>query len=303
VARDAAAANLALATVSAAVAYEGGTIAPGGSLERRATLYVGPKRLSHLWQQGGRRHEVMDFGTFKWLCMALVPTLNGFHALIPNYGVAIALLTLLVRVIFWPLTHKSTESMKRMQALQPQIKAVQEQFKDNPRKLQQETWRLYRENKVNPLSSCLPMLVQLPVFIALYTVLRSGVELRYAPFLWIRDLSEPENLLAGVLPWPHSVNILPFFMSATMAWQSRLTPSMGDPAQQKMMTWLMPIMMLFMFYSMPSALVLYWTVSQVLAIAQLLWQRHRYAPHPVVPATVSAAGQPLTRQMRRRLGK
>jgi YidC/Oxa1 family membrane protein insertase len=151
------------------------------------------------------------------------------------------------------------------------------------------------------------MLVQIPVFIALFTVLRSAVELRFAPFLWIADLSEPENLLAGVLPLVPALNILPFFMAGTMLLQSKLTPAMGDPAQQKMMMWMMPGMMLFMFYTMPSALVLYWTVSQVLAIAQLLWQKKKSAAAPTdftaPPAAGREGGEPLTRQARRRLAR
>ena len=209
---------------------------------------------------------------FSWFCELLVPLLNFFHSLIPNYGVAIILLTLLVRVVFWPLTHKSTVSMRTMSVIQPQIKALQAQFKENPQKLQQETFKLYREHKVNPFSSCLPMLVQIPIFIALFTVLRSAVELRFSGFLWIADLSQPENLFAGILPVP--LNILPILTSATMALQTHLSPSTGDPAQKKMMTWMMPIMLLFMFYSMPSALCLYWTVSQVLSIIQM-WMIHR----------------------------
>jgi YidC/Oxa1 family membrane protein insertase len=245
----------------------------------------------------------MQFGFFKWLCVLLVPTLNFFHALLPNYGVAIILLTLLVRIIFWPLTHKSTESMKRMQAIQPRLKEIQAQFKSEPQKLQQETWALYREHKVNPMSSCLPMLIQIPVFIALFTVLRSAVELRFAPFLWIADLSEPENLFPGLLPLVPALNILPFFMAGTMLLQSKLTPAMGDPAQQKMMMWMMPAMMLFMFYSMPSALVLYWTVSQVLAIVQLLWQKRRQASAPTGGTPPAAGDTPLSRQARRRMAR
>ena len=148
------------------------------------------------------------------------------------------------------------------------------------------------------------MLIQIPVFIALFTVLRSAVELRFAPFLWIADLSEPENLLPGLLPLVPALNILPFFMAGTMLLQSKLTPAMGDPAQQKMMMWLMPAMMLFMFYSMPSALVLYWTVSQVLAIVQLLGQKRRQASAQdggAQPPATDAA--PLSRQARRRLAR
>ncbi len=296
--------RLQLDHVSAQVHFDGAELAPGASLVRNYSLYIGPKKLSLLKHLGHRTAEIMQFGTFRWMCVLLVPTLNFFHRLIPNYGVAVILLTLLVRIVFWPLTHKSTESMKRMQALQPKLKEIQAKFKDNPQKLQQETWQIYRENKVNPLSSCLPMLIQIPVFIALFTVLRSAVELRYASFLWIQDLSEPENLLAGVLPVVPALNILPFVMAGTMLLQSRMTPSMGDPTQQKMMMWMMPAMMLFMFYSMPSALVLYWTVSQMLSIAQLYWQRRRQAVRtdgPPDDAGDATQQESLTRQMRRRM--
>jgi len=219
---------------------------------------------------------IMQFGRFSWFCKLLVPTLNFFHKYTGNYGIAVILLTILVRIIFWPLTHRSTKSMRRMQELQPELKAMQAKFKENPKKLQQETWAIYKKNKVNPLSSCLPMVVQIPVFFALFTVLRSAVELRYAPFLWIGDLSEPENLFAGTLPI--ALNILPILMSGTMALQSYLTPSTGDAQQQKMMMVMMPVMMLFMFYNFPSALSLYWTVSQVLAIVQMMLIRRQHPP-------------------------
>lgn len=248
------------------------TLAPGAPKTLSTRLYVGPKELSSLNAFGAHAGRIMDFGMFSWLCGPLLWVLNLFHALIPNYGVAIILLTLLVRVVFWPLTHKSTVSMRKMGAIQPQLKELQKRFKDQPQKLQQETFRLYREHKVNPFSSCLPMLVQIPIFIALFTVLRSAVELRFAPFLWISDLSQPENLLAGILPVP--LNILPILTAVTMGLQTHLSPSTGDPAQKKMMTWMMPIMLLFMFYSMPSALCLYWTVSQALSILQM-WHIQR----------------------------
>lgn len=247
-------------------------LVPGAARELTTRLYVGPKELSSLNAFGAHAGSVMDFGMFAWLCGPLLWVLNFFHGLIPNYGVAIILLTLLVRVAFWPLTHKSTVSMRKMSVIQPQIKELQKKFKDQPQKLQQETFKLYREQKVNPFSSCLPMLVQIPIFIALFTVLRAAVELRFASFLWISDLSQPENLLAGVLPMP--LNILPILTAVTMGLQTHLSPSTGDPAQKKMMTWMMPIMLLFMFYSMPSALCLYWTVSQALSILQM-WHIQR----------------------------
>jgi YidC/Oxa1 family membrane protein insertase len=301
-ARNPAEASFTLDEVSARVLFPGGVLGQGETFSRDYTLYVGPKKLALLQKLGNGMDAVMQFGFFTWFCKLLVPTLNFFHWLVPNYGVAIILLTFLVRIVFWPLTHKSTVSMKKMQELQPKLKEIQAKFKDNPQKMQQETWAVYRDNKVNPMSSCLPMLIQIPVFIALFNVLRSSVELRYAPFLWVADLSEPENLLAGVLPIP--LNILPILMAATMALQSHLTPTAGDPQQQKMMTIMMPVMMLFMFYTFPSALALYWTVSQVLSIVQMVMIRRRTAHASAVGGGGGApsAEQALTRQQRRHGG-
>jgi YidC/Oxa1 family membrane protein insertase len=247
----------------------------GDVLERAQSLYVGPKKYAELKALGLRRDGVMELGKMGWAGRPLLNTLNAIYRVVPNYGVAIIVLTLLVRILFWPVTHKSTESMRKMSALQPQIKALQAKFKDNPQRMQQETMKLYKENKVNPLGGCVPMLVQIPVFIALFTVLRSAVELRFAPFLWISDLSEPENLLAGMIPVIGSLNILPLLMVATMFIQQKLTPAAGDPQQQKMMAIMMPLMMLIFFYTMPSGLVLYWTTSQVSMIVQLLVRKER----------------------------
>ena len=194
--------------------------------------------------------------------------------MLPNYGVAIIILTILVKIVFWPLTHKSTESSKKMQKLQPLIAELKEKHKDAPQKMQQAQMALYKEHGVNPLASCLPMLVQLPIFIALFTVLRSSIELRFASFLWIADLSEPEGLLDGMIPLIGSLNILPIVMTGTMIIQQQLTPTAGDPQQKKMMM-MMPAMMLLFFYNMASALVLYWSVSQCLSIAQLLMQQRK----------------------------
>ena len=257
--------------VAAAVQLAERSLAAGESSHCVFSYYVGPKEMSSIAPLGQHKQEVMDFGKLRWVCEGLLWSLNKLHWMIPNYGIAIILLTLIVRIIFWPLTHKGTESMKRMQALQPQIKELQEKFKDKPQKLQQETMALYRENKVNPLGGCLPMLIQIPVFFALFNVLRSAVELRFAPFLWVKDLSAAENLLVGISPIP--INLLPILMTVTQIWQQKLTPAAGDPAQQKMLMWMMPIMMLMFLYSMPAALVLYWTANQVMMIIQLYWQR------------------------------
>ena len=267
------------------------------SKTRKYTFFAGPKKQSLLWDLGMK--DVMEFGMWRWVCYPLVWILNVFHSWIPSFGIGIILLTVLVRLVFWPLTHKSTVSMRRMSEIQPKMKEIREKFKDNPQRLQQETWALYRDNKVNPMAGCLPMLVQIPVFIALFTVLRSAVELRYAPFLWIADLSEPENLFPGIFPFG-GLNILPILMAVTMGLQSALTPSTGDKQQQRMMMVMMPIMMLVMFYSFPSALSLYWTLSQVLSIVQMWYIRKRYTP--VVSAAADTVDAVVTRQMRRHGG-
>ena len=263
---------------------------------RATTFYVGPKKQALLWDLGMR--DVMEFGMWRWLCYPLVWVLNFFNDMIPNYGVAIILLTILVRLLFWPLTHKSTVGMKKMQELQPKMKEIQAKFKDNPQRMQQETWALYREAKVNPMSSCLPMLIQIPVFIALFNVLRSAVELRYAPFLWIADLSEPEGLFASWFPFG-GLNILPILMAATTALQSAFTPSAGDKSQQKMMMIAMPAMMLVMFYSFPSALSLYWFLSNVFSIVQMWIIRRQTAASKGGALVPEVIDPPVTRQMRR----
>jgi len=261
-----------------------------------SVFYVGPKKQALLWRLGMK--DVMEFGMWRWICYPLVWVLNVFHAAIPNYGVAIILLTILVRLIFWPLTHKSTVGMKKMQEIQPLMKEIQAKYKDNPQRLQQETFALYKEHKVNPMSSCLPMLIQIPVFIALFNVLRSAVELRYAPFLWISDLSQPEALFASWFPFG-GLNILPILMAVTTGLQSAFTPSTGDKKQQQMMMVMMPLMMLFMFYSFPSALSLYWFLSNLFSIGQMWLIRRQTAAQQKVVVPMEVIDPPQTRQMRR----
>ncbi len=293
VVRDMSAANYRPASVSARV------LLADGAEKRTSVFYVGPKKQSFLWDLGMK--DVMEFGMWRWLCYPLVWVLNFFNNLIPNYGIAIILLTILVRLLFWPLTHKSTVGMKKMQELQPKMKEIQAKFKDNPQRLQQETWALYREAKVNPMSSCLPMLIQIPVFIALFNVLRSAVELRYAPFLWIGDLSEPEGLFASWFPFG-GLNILPILMAVSTGLQSAFTPSAGDKNQQKMMMIFMPLMMLFMFYSFPSALSLYWFLSNLFSIVQMWIIRRQTAAKTPAKGEVlmgEVIDPPVTRQMRR----
>jgi YidC/Oxa1 family membrane protein insertase len=251
------------------------TAPPGEALERVYTLYAGPKQYSELSRFRNYQVDVMEFGRLGAIGKILLRAMVFFHGLLPNYGIAVILLTCLIRLVFWPLTHKSGQSMRKMQELQPEIAKIKATIKD-PKKQQVATMALYKEHKVNPVGGCLPMLIQIPVFIALFVVLRSAIELRFAPFLWIRDLSEPENLFPGLIPYVSGLNLLPLIMTALQVWQQKLTPAGGDPAQQKMMTW-MPVIMLVFFYNFASGLVLYWTVNQALMIVQLLMQKRRVA--------------------------
>ena len=267
-----------VAEVSAVVMFPEAHLEADRPLTRAMQFYVGPKLYSALAPLKRNVVAVMELGDILGpISKALLWTMNAIHGIWPhNYGIAIMLLTILIRVIFWPLTHKGTQSMKRMQAVQPLMKEIREKFKDNAQKQQQEMMKLYKEHKINPLGGCLPMVIQIPVFIALFYVLRSAIELRFAHFLWIKDLSEAENLLPfgfsiPLLGWS-AINILPILMAITMAWQQKLTPSTGDPQQQKIMM-IMPVMMLFFFYNFASGLSLYWTTNQVLMIVQLYWQR------------------------------
>lgn len=279
----------ALARVAATVQFEGRELAPNAApFVRETRVYLGPKLYSELNALGARMTDVMELGSWKIMkaiASSLLYGLNAIHRVVGNYGVAIILLTLLIRVIFWPITHKGTQSMKKLAELQPKLKEIQEKYKDNPKRLQQELGQFYRDNKVNPFGGCLPMLIQIPVFIALFWVLRSAIELRFAPFLWIRDLSEPENLMVGLLPFGLALNPLPLLMTATQIVQQKLTPSGGDPAQQKMMLW-MPVIFLVFFYSFPSGLALYWTTSNLLMIVQLVWQKSHHHTGPAGPAPV-----------------
>lgn len=289
---------LTIQAVSAALVNPAFTVQPGTSVEKDYSLFIGPRKMSELHMLGPDYLKVMRFGTWSFFCRWLLVILNFLYGLIPNYGVAIILLTGMVRLLLYPINKKNADSMRKMQEIQPLIKEVQAKFKADPKKLQAETMRIYGENKVNPLSSCLPMLIQLPVFVALFTVLRSSVELRYAPFLWIADLSQPENLFQNVFGF--GINILPIAMAATMALQTYLTPTAGDPSQQKMMMVMMPVMMLVMFYQFPAALGLYWTVSQVFAIFGILRTRSkRNAKKKVGEVTIMNDPERETRQMRR----
>lgn len=236
-----------------------------------ARIFFGPKRTDVLKSLNVKAEKIIDFGWFDVIAKPLVMLLNFTHRFTGNYGVDIILLTILIKLIFHPLTLKSFKSMKEMQRLQPQIAKLREKYKDDREKLNRELMELYRRRGINPLSGCLPMLIQIPVFIALYKALTGAIELRHAPFIfWIKDLSEPEDLFSfTVLGFSVPVRVLPLVMGVTQVIQQKLTPTSGDPFQEKFLLF-MPIFFTFLFYGFPSGLVLYWLVNNVISIFQQL---------------------------------
>jgi YidC/Oxa1 family membrane protein insertase len=236
----------------------------GSPAEAHARLYFGPKDLAALDAADENLSRVVDFGIFWFVAVPLHWLLIMLHRVTANYGVDIIVLSSVLKVVFLPLTQKSMESMRAMQKLQPEMTKVRERFKDDSERQQKEMMELYRRHRVNPLSGCLPMLLQIPVFVGLYNTLLNAIELRHAPFMgWIDDLSAPERLhIAGV-----GVPMLAVAMGASMLVQQWMAPAAGDPAQRRMMM-IMPVIFTFMFINFPSGLVLYWLVNNLLTIAQ-----------------------------------
>ena len=217
----------------------------------------------------------------EWLAVPIMAVIHRFHGYTGNYGVAIILLTIITKVLFFPLTLKSMTSMRAMQTLQPQVNALRSKYKSDPQRLQQETMELYRANKVNPLGGCLPMVVQIPIFYALYVALSVSVELQNAPFICFgrlrRMLAGGQDLWICDLAAHDPTYVLPVLMGVSMFVQQKMTPVMGDPRQAKMMLF-MPVVFTFMFLNLPSGLVLYWTLSNVLQIAQQKYMERSVEP-------------------------
>lgn len=230
-------------------------------------VFFGPKDQKVLGPLGHDLGRAIDFGYFWFIAVPLLRLLELLHRITANYGIDIIVLTVLVKVVTIPLTQTSFRSMKAMQQLQPEMTRLRERYKDDQVELQKQVMELYRRNKVNPFSGCLPMLLQMPIFFGLYNALVSAIDLRHAPFMfWINDLSAPDRLMIFGIPIP----VLTLLMGASMLLQQMMTPQQGDPTQQKMMM-IMPVIFTFFFMNMPSGLVLYWLVNNVLTIGQQYW--------------------------------
>jgi len=256
---------------------------PGGEL--RYTLYAGPKDYRRLKAFNVNLQENIDFGWFmfgSWSFVRLLAEpmfllLTAIDRLAGNYGVSIILLTLLIKTVFIPLTHKSYRSMKAMQAIQPQVKALQEKYKNNKEKLSRETMTLYREHKINPLGGCLPMFVQIPFFIAFFNILYTTIELRHTPFVgWITDLSAKDPYY-----------ILPVIMGISMFVQQKIQPTTMDPKQARLMMFL-PVVFTFFFMNFPAGLVLYWLFNNLFTVTQQ-YITVKFLTKPSVPGAPAPA--------------
>jgi YidC/Oxa1 family membrane protein insertase len=247
---------------------------PGSAQAEKYMLFFGPKRMPDLKGVGRNLDKAMNFGYFDIIAKPCLWLMNIIHdRAIPNYGVSIIILTIFFKLIFWPLGSKSYKSMAEMKKLQPLMEEIRKKYKEDKKKMNEEIMGLYRTYKVNPMSGCLPMLVQIPVFIAFYRMLYGAIELRHAPFaMWINDLSSPDRLFnfgfsIPMMAPPYGIPVLTIIMGATMLFQQKLSPPPGDPTQAKMMM-MMPIVFTVIFINFPSGLVLYWLVNNILSIAQ-----------------------------------
>lgn len=257
-------------------------LASGAQQKYSYQVYMGPKSLSILTSLNIGLDKAINFGFFDILAKPLLQLLNFLYGFIPNYGTAIIILTLIIKAVLWPLGSKSYKSMSEMKKIQPLMTQIREKYKDDKKRMNEEIMALYKTYKVNPLGGCLPMLIQIPVFFALYRMLYEAIELRHAPFIgWINDLSAPDRLMhfSFSIPFmepPYGIPVLTIIMGATMFIQQKMSPPMGDPTQAKMMM-MMPIVFTFIFINFSSGLVLYWLVNNIVSISQQYYIQKKYA--------------------------
>ncbi|MGB0264530.1 MAG: membrane protein insertase YidC [Opitutales bacterium] len=273
--------------ITGSVGYAFGTVAGGSAKTLEFSYYVGPKEFKRLQALGNDKDLVMQFGFLSFISKLLLSFMYAIHAVIPSWGLSIVVMTICIKLLFWPLTAQASRSQKRMASIQGPMAELKEKFKDNPQKMQQETLKLFREHQVNPVAGCLPILIQMPIFLGLFYMLRTASELRHESFLWVADLSQPDTLFE-VAGFP--INLLPLIMGVTMFLQMSMMPvnPAADPTQQKIFKFL-PFVFLIFLYNFSSGLVLYWTVQNILTIVQQKITNSRPDPMPVAAA---AGGNP-----------
>jgi len=263
-----------LCAVDGALGMPGRTLQPGESFTQGFTIYSGPREYRRLDAQGQEQGDIMNLGWFGIVSRVLLGSMNVLSGWFGSYAWAIIVLTVIIKLMLWPLQNKATKSMKMMAALQPKMTELREKYAADPSRLNMEVMQLYKEYQINPLGGCLPMVVQIPIFFGFYNMLGKAVELRNSRFLWVEDLSQPDTV-AHLLGMP--VNVLPLCMAVTMLVQMRIQPKSGDAAQQRIFMF-MPLIFIFFCYNFASALALYWTVQNLFSIAQLSMTRGQAAP-------------------------
>ena len=249
-------------------------LAPGQSLVESFQVYAGPKDLTQLRKLGGGQDAVMNFGMFGFVSEFLLWAMNSLNAVFHNYAAAIIVLTIVIKLLLWPIQNKATNQLRKMSLLSPKMTELRERYKDDPQKMNEEVMKLYKEYGVNPFSGCVPLLIQIPIFFGFYAMLGSAIELRNSSFLWVRDLSQPDTVFEI---WGFPVNVLPIVMAGSMVWQMVITPKSGDAMQQRIF-YFMPIVFLVFCYNYASGLALYWTTQNLFSIVQLYMTRNRPLP-------------------------
>jgi len=274
-------------------------LAPGASQKLEFEIYLGPKEYKRLDLIGRQRELVMFYGWFTVVSRVLTGIMRWMHDMSGSWGVAIILLTIVVRSFLWPVHAKSQATMKKMGLLAPKMKELQEKYKDDQQRLSQETMKLYRDYGVNPLGGCLPMFIQIPIFFGFYRVLQYAAELRGQSFLWVKDLSAADTIATWDLPFSLPllgqhlhINPLPLIMGVTMVLQMKLTPQPAttDPVQKRIFM-MMPFMFLFFCYSFAAALSLYWSTQNIFSIFQA-WVTKLYQKEPTLEKVVRAPVKP-----------
>jgi len=273
------------------------TLPAGEEARDTYRVFLGPRKYNLLTDDVYAPYHLSavfdSFVLIKWLSIAFEQLMLLIYSLISNYGIVIIIVTILIKILLHPLTKKSFVSMRKMQLLQPKMAAIKEQFKSDPKRLNEEMMKLYKKEGVNPMGGCLPMLLQLPVFIALYQILPRFADLKNVSFLWIKDLSSPDTVallsfFKDIPLLPYRLNILPLIMVAFSVWQARISNSKKEPGdavqqQQGKMMMMMPILFLFLFWNMPSGLVLYWTVQTVMSMVQQMQINRKYSADTAKP--------------------
>jgi YidC/Oxa1 family membrane protein insertase len=285
-----------LVGITGAASFEVPALAAGAQATLGFDFYTGPKEYSRLSNADIFKQDqdkVMQFGFFKWFSQALLSIMSTVHGWVPNWGWAIVITTLFLKIVFLPLTLSASKSAKRMQKIQPQMQALREKYKDSPQKMQQATMELFKEHRVNPVGGCLPVLITIPFFMGFFSMLQSTAELRFAEFLWASDLSMPDTVAhipLGFMTLP--LNIMPLLLGVTMVVQMRLTPQPAvDNAQAKMFKF-MPYIFTIFCYTLSSALSLYSTVNGLFTIGQqLIINRMKDTPLPAPVAVAPKGGK------------